>query len=46
MKPSLRIPDEAFQVKVLQRYESWMTGTLVYSQTFWDLDLVGLRDIP
>jgi putative acetyltransferase len=42
-KPSLRIPDGAFQVKVLDEYESWMTGTLVYSQTFWDLDFVGLR---
>ena len=46
VKPSLRIPDEAFQVKLLHSYESWMTGTLVYSQIFWDLDLVGLRDIP
>ena len=43
-KPSLRIPDEAFQVAVLDAYESWMTGTLVYPQTFWDLDLVGLRE--
>ncbi|HEY9288641.1 MAG TPA: N-acetyltransferase [Candidatus Dormibacteraeota bacterium] len=43
VKPSLRIPDEAFQVKRLEGYESWMTGTLVYPQTFWDLDLVGLR---
>jgi putative acetyltransferase len=43
VKPSLRIPDAAFQVKVLQSYESWMTGTLVYSRTFWDLDFVGLR---
>lgn len=42
-KPSLRIPDAGFQVKVLDAYETWMTGTLVYSQTFWDLDLVGLR---
>lgn len=42
-KPSLRIPDAAFQVKVLDTYEAWMTGTLVYAQTFWDLDLVGLR---
>ena len=42
-KPSLRIPDEGFQVKVLDAYEPWMTGTLVYSQTFWDLDFVGLR---
>ena len=43
-RPSLRIPDEGFQVKVLGGYESWMTGTLVYSQTFWDLDFVGLRE--
>jgi len=43
VKPSLRIPDAGFQVKVLRGYESWMTGTLVYSQTFWDLDFVGLR---
>jgi putative acetyltransferase len=43
-KPSLRIPDEAFMVARLPAYESWMTGTLVYSQTFWDHDLVGLRD--
>jgi len=43
LKPSLRIPDEGFQVKVLRSYEPWMTGTLVYSQTFWDLDFVGLR---
>ncbi|HET9780515.1 MAG TPA: N-acetyltransferase [Candidatus Dormibacteraeota bacterium] len=45
-KPSLRIPDAAFQVKVLDAYEPWMTGTFVYSQTFWDLDLVGLRETP
>jgi putative acetyltransferase len=43
-KPSLRIPDAAFQVKVLDAYEPWMTGTLVYSQMFWDLDCVGLRE--
>ncbi|HEX6325230.1 MAG TPA: N-acetyltransferase [Jiangellaceae bacterium] len=43
-KPSLRIPDAAFQVTTLTAYEPWMTGTLVYSATFWDLDCVGLRD--
>ena len=43
-KPSLRIPDAAFQVRVLRAYEQWMTGTLVYSQPFWDHDAVGLRD--
>lgn len=43
-KPSLRIPDPAFQVKTLSAYEPWMTGTLVYSATFWEHDCVGLRD--
>lgn len=43
-KPSLRIPDAAFQVVSLPTCEDWMTGTLVYSQTFWDHDAVGLRD--
>lgn len=42
-KPSLRIPDAAFQVFLLPAYESWMTGTLVYSETFWRHDVVGLR---
>jgi putative acetyltransferase len=43
-KPSLRIPDAGFQVLRLPAYESWMTGTLVYSEAFWRNDLVGLRD--
>lgn len=43
-KPSLRIPDAAFQVFLLPAYESWMTGTLVYSEAFWRHDLVGLRE--
>lgn len=43
-KPSLRIPDAAFQVATLPAYEPWMTGTLVYHHTFWDLDCVGLRE--
>jgi putative acetyltransferase len=42
-KPSLRIPDEAFQMLERPGYEPWMTGTLVYSQVFWDFDAVGLR---
>jgi len=33
-KPSLRIPDEAFQVAALAAYEAWMTGTLVYAAPF------------
>ena len=43
-KPSLRIPDAAFQVWTLSAYQPWMSGTLVYSATFWDHDCVGLRD--
>jgi putative acetyltransferase len=43
-KPSLRIPDEAFQALRLPAYEQWMTGTLVYSETFWRHDVVGLRE--
>ena len=42
--PSLRIPPAAFQVARLPRWQPWMTGTLVYSEPFWALDLVGLRD--
>jgi putative acetyltransferase len=42
--PSLRIPEPAFQVARLSSYEPWMTGTLVYSEPFWALDCVGLRD--
>jgi putative acetyltransferase len=43
-KPSLRIPDAAFQAVRLPAYEPWMTGTLVYSEPFWQHDAVGLRD--
>jgi putative acetyltransferase len=43
-KPSLRIPDAAFQVIRTAAYRPWMTGTLVYPQTFWEHDAVGLRE--
>ncbi|HEY6608004.1 MAG TPA: N-acetyltransferase [Candidatus Limnocylindria bacterium] len=43
-RPSLRIPEPAFQVIHLAPHEPWMTGTLVYPRAFWDLDCVGLRD--
>jgi putative acetyltransferase len=43
-KPSLRIPDVAFQVYPLTAYQDWMKGTFVYSQAFWDHGSVGLRD--
>jgi putative acetyltransferase len=42
--PSLRIPDAAFQVARLSAHEPWMTGTFVYTEPFWALDCVGLRD--
>jgi putative acetyltransferase len=43
-KPSLRIPDAAFQAIRLPAHQPWMTGTLVYSETFWRHDAVGLRE--
>jgi putative acetyltransferase len=43
-KPSLRIPDAAFQAVRLPAYEPWMTGTLVYAEPFWRHDCVGLRE--
>jgi putative acetyltransferase len=42
--PSARIPGPAFQVQVLDGWQSWMTGALVYVEAFWALDCVGLRD--
>ena len=42
--PSLRIPAPALQAARLSAYQSWMTGTLVYAETFWALDCVGLRE--
>lgn len=43
-RPSVRIPEPAFQVVVLDGWEEWMTGRLVYAEAFWALDCVGLRD--
>jgi len=43
-KPSVRIPDAAFQVVILPGYESWMRGALVYAEQFWAFDTVGQRD--
>ena len=43
-KPSLRIPDVAFQAIRLPDHAPWMTGTLVYADAFWRHDCVGLRD--
>jgi putative acetyltransferase len=44
IRPSVRIPEAAFQVMRLSAWEPWMTGQLVYSEVFWAHDAVGLRD--
>jgi putative acetyltransferase len=41
-RPSPRIPEPAFQVALLD--EDLPRGALVYCQTFWTQDCVGLRD--
>ena len=41
--PSQRIPAPAFQVITLPAWEPWMVGALVYNDTFWTHDCVGLR---
>ena len=43
-RPSVRIPQAAFQVAMLPAHEAWMSGRLVYCDAFWELDCVGLRD--
>lgn len=42
-RPSPRIPEPAFQVKRLPAYSDDLSGTLVYPDTFWAFDCVGLR---
>ena len=41
--PSVRIPEAACQVVTLRGFEPWMHGRLVYADTFWAHDCVGLR---
>lgn len=43
-RPSLRIPEPAFQVRSLPADDGSLTGTLVYHRAFWDHDAVGLRE--
>ncbi len=43
VRPSVRVPQPAFQVVVLPAWEPWMTGAFVYPDVFWSADLVGLR---
>ncbi len=41
--PSVRIPGPAFQVATLRGYDPTMRGALIYNDTFWSHDFVGLR---
>ncbi len=41
--PSARIPEPACQAIPLAGWEPWMRGALVYADTFWAFDCVGLR---
>lgn len=41
--PSERIPAAGCQVVTLTAYQPWMRGRLVYADTFWAHDCVGLR---
>ena len=43
-RPSPRVPEPAFQVRLLAHDEPWMRGPLVYCEAFWATDTVGLRD--
>jgi putative acetyltransferase len=45
-RPSVRIPEPAFQVVLLPGWQEWMTGALVYPEAFWAADAVGLREGP
>ena len=42
-RPSLRIPERAFQVFRLPAFDPSLSGTLVYPDAFWRTDSVGLR---
>lgn len=45
-RPSVRVPEAAFQVVVLPAWEPWISGALVYPEAFWVMDAVGLREGP
>ena len=44
LRPSVRIPEPAFQVIKLPSWQPWMVGALVYPEVFWRHDAVGLRE--
>jgi hypothetical protein len=43
IRPSVRIPEPAFQVRRLQAWPVGLRGQLVYQDAFWLTDSVGLR---
>jgi putative acetyltransferase len=43
VRPSVRIPAPAFQCVLLPAYDASVSGALVYPDTFWAHDAVGLR---
>jgi putative acetyltransferase len=42
-RASPRVPAPAFQAVRFAAYEAWMRGQVVYPETFWTHDAVGLR---
>lgn len=42
--PSNRIPDPGFQVALLPSWQPWMVGAVIFNDTFWAFDRVGLRN--
>jgi putative acetyltransferase len=42
LRPSERIPESAFMVKPLDRYEPGLTGTVRYPAAFWQTNSVGI----
>jgi len=45
-RPSVHIPEAAFQARPLPSYDDRLAGALVYPDAFWRHDAVGLRHRP
>src|SRR5205814_8811744 len=41
LRPSDRIPEAAFQIRLLDAYDPGLTGTIEYPSAFWETDSVG-----
>ncbi len=42
--PSRRTPEAAFQVVLMDSFDAWMSGRVVYPEVWWRHDAAGLRD--